>query len=230
MTLRDLPDDADATGFADISQVINSAHLSALNDDQSGRARLLATAVELVATHGPASLRVTEVAERAGVSIGLIAHHFGGRQGLVAEAQVVLFEGALSEDLNALETLLEISQDRAFLLEGFRKITERLLDPKRIPVRAMRLSALGSSHGTAELRERLRHSTTRILDRFDAFAVRLQDAGILRRDRDARAIVTFVQAYGLGMVIADLDLNPSPVDEMVEVVDGVLESILAPEP
>lgn len=221
LTHRDLHDQRGAEGVGDV------AHLSlpALSDDASGRARLLAAAVDIVATQGAASLRVTDVVKRAGVSLGLIAHHFGGRQGLVAEAQVALFEGAVNEDLTALETLLNISSERAFLLEGFRRITLRLLDPERIPVRALRLSSLGSAHGTTELRERLRKAATRLLDRMENLIARLQATGIIRQDRNSRAVATFLQAYALGMVIADLDQQPPSREELAAVIDDLLEYI-----
>lgn len=221
LTHRDLHDQRGAEGVGDV------AHLSlpALSDDASGRARLLAAAVDIVATQGAASLRVTDVVKRAGVSLGLIAHHFGGRHGLIAEAQVALFMGAVSEDLQAMETLLDISDDRTFLLEGFRRITLRLLDPDRISVRALRVSSLGSAHGTSELRERLRKAATGFLDRMERFVARLQVAGIIRRDRNSRAIATFVQAYGLGMVLADLDQQPPSREELAAVIDDLLEYI-----
>ena len=64
-----------------------------------GRERLLAAAIRHLETHGEADLRVTDIAEEAGVAIGLIRHHFGSRDGLVAAAQQRRVEGATREDL-----------------------------------------------------------------------------------------------------------------------------------
>ena len=47
---------------------------------------LVAAAVELFATRGPASVSVRDVARRAGVNQGLIYRHFGSKQALVAAA------------------------------------------------------------------------------------------------------------------------------------------------
>ncbi len=53
---------------------------------RSAREALLASAVELFATLGPASVSVRDIARHAGVNHGLIHRHFGSRDELLAEA------------------------------------------------------------------------------------------------------------------------------------------------
>lgn len=50
-----------------------------------GRRRLLAGAVNCVAEHGMAGASVRKIAEYAGVTPGLVRHHFGGKTALLAE-------------------------------------------------------------------------------------------------------------------------------------------------
>ncbi|WP_158885149.1 TetR/AcrR family transcriptional regulator [Amycolatopsis anabasis] len=52
---------------------------------QESRRRLLDAATELVAEVGPRAASVQAVADRAGISRGSIAWHFGSKEGLIAE-------------------------------------------------------------------------------------------------------------------------------------------------
>ena len=52
----------------------------------SARDALLASAVELFAEHGPASVSIRDVARHAGVDHGLVRRHFGSKDDLLAEA------------------------------------------------------------------------------------------------------------------------------------------------
>ena len=72
---------------------------SAVNDVSDGRRRLLDTALKLFAARGFDSVPVREIAAEASVSIGLIKHHFGSKEGLRAAVDdqfMAQFEEALS--------------------------------------------------------------------------------------------------------------------------------------
>jgi AcrR family transcriptional regulator len=53
---------------------------------RSARDALLASAVELFAEHGPASVSIRDVARHAGVNHGLVHRHFGSKDDLLTEA------------------------------------------------------------------------------------------------------------------------------------------------
>jgi AcrR family transcriptional regulator len=52
----------------------------------TSRAALLHAAIALFAEHGPASVTVRNVADRAGINVALIYRHFGSKDALPAEA------------------------------------------------------------------------------------------------------------------------------------------------
>ncbi len=68
----------------------------------SARDALLASAVELFAEHGPASVSIRDVARHAGVNHGLVHRHFGSKDDLLAEAieagSVSLMPGTLAPE------------------------------------------------------------------------------------------------------------------------------------
>ena len=55
----------------------------ALDSDLTTKARIRDTAMELFGAEGVAATSLRSVAAAAGVSPGLVVHHFGSKQGLV---------------------------------------------------------------------------------------------------------------------------------------------------
>ncbi|BFU47230.1 TetR family transcriptional regulator [Krasilnikovia sp. MM14-A1004] len=51
-------------------------------EDLTARARIRDAAIDLFAEHGFATATVRDIAQRAGVSSGLLRHHFGSKEGL----------------------------------------------------------------------------------------------------------------------------------------------------
>jgi len=69
------------------------------SDQQAdGRRRILDAAVQILESEGEAALRVLDIARMADVVPGLINHHFGGRDQLVAAAQLERFAGESARD------------------------------------------------------------------------------------------------------------------------------------
>ncbi|MEE4276480.1 MAG: TetR family transcriptional regulator, partial [Thermoleophilia bacterium] len=55
-------------------------------DPVGNRDRLIEATIHCIATYGPAGATVKRITDVAGLSRGLVRHHFGGKQALVREA------------------------------------------------------------------------------------------------------------------------------------------------
>ncbi|MCA0155500.1 TetR/AcrR family transcriptional regulator [Tsukamurella sp. M9C] len=68
-----------------------AAGLPASNDDLTAKARIRNAALELFAAHGTSAVSLRAVAARAGVTVGLVQHHFTTKDGLrtAVEEQIV---------------------------------------------------------------------------------------------------------------------------------------------
>ena len=68
-----------------------AAGLPASNDDLTAKARIRNAALELFAAHGTSAVPLRTVAARAGVTVGLVQHHFTTKDGLrsAVEEQIV---------------------------------------------------------------------------------------------------------------------------------------------
>lgn len=69
--------------------------------EDDGRERLLAAAVTLLDTTAESTLRLDDVATRAGATVPLISHHFGSREQLINEAQEVGFQKVCDASVTA---------------------------------------------------------------------------------------------------------------------------------
>jgi TetR/AcrR family transcriptional regulator, regulator of cefoperazone and chloramphenicol sensitivity len=74
--------------------------MRSMPDDRTARAVIRDEALRLFAEHGPEAVTVRQIAAAAGVSPGLILHHFGSKQGLreaVDQHVLALFDVMLGE-------------------------------------------------------------------------------------------------------------------------------------
>ena len=196
-------------------------------DAPDGRERLLRAAIRHLEEQGEADLRVTDIAEEADVAIGLIRHHFGSRDGLVATAQVRRIEGATRMDMDASRAALGSADDLATLLERVEALTRALLERSRSDVRLSRLAAIAAAHGRPEAREAIGAVFGDLLDELAGIVREAQDRGLARTDLDPRAVATFIQAYSLGLIVHDLDPDPADDDRVAEVLAAAVRSVLA---
>jgi AcrR family transcriptional regulator len=192
--------------------------------------RLLTAAIELIAERGEAKLRLADVAERAGTSIGAVQHHFRNRERLVAQAQVERFIQPARRDITAIRELLENAETADEVRVALAAVTRSVVDRTRSEQRMARLSSLSAVHGRPDARAVMTAELSRLTEEF-ADAIRgSQTKGFVRQDIDPMAISVFVQAYALGMAIADM-VEPASGDEtLASVIDLFVTSILVEPP
>lgn len=109
--------------------------------------RILAAAVQVIDVDGETSLRVTDVAERAGVATALINHHFRSREGLVASAQERRYNRVILEDLARLLDHFDATQSRAETAAALRTAFASIATRDRASNRLARITALAAAHG-----------------------------------------------------------------------------------
>jgi AcrR family transcriptional regulator len=199
------------------------------SSETEARQRILAAAVEVIDSDGEAALRITDIAERAGVAPGLINHHFGSRDGLVVAAQVARYDTVLDSELEMFRGLFGEVTSRDELMESLRLGFAIIANRERAAERFTRVTVLGSVQGRPELRAAMSESIATAIDRAATVIELGQSEGILRVDVDSRAAATVLQALGFGSVLADLDARPVAHEPFVDVVAVFIGSLFAPE-
>lgn len=192
------------------------------------RRRILEEAIVVIDEGGEDSLRVADVARRAGVTQGMVTYHFGTRHQLVAEAQLERYASTMSLDIKVLTSIIDTIHDVDTLLEVGRRFTEQLFTPDRVMARRARINAIGFALGDEVVRATLRRSATESVSEFSAFLGAMADRGLLRPGISTRAAATVITAYSIGLVQWDLDEAPASAAELAEVINTFLRSITRP--
>src|SRR5947207_8890126 len=92
--------------------------------EENGAVRLRDAALELFGENGFAGTNVRDLAERAGVTAGLVKHHYGSKEGLreaVDRYVLTSIQDTWSELLDAAETA-EIVDHMTFRIQGFQTL------------------------------------------------------------------------------------------------------------
>lgn len=164
------------------------------------RERLLEAAGEQIAEVGWGRVTTRSVAERAGLPHGAVSYHFSGKQELLTEAAIRLFEGAFPlAEIEALGSLDE--------LLGLVERWERDADTKHSAVAEVGIEAMLESARDPQLRERM----GALLAAYREAMVKLAEADAARgadfEGASPAAIATLIAAVGDGLFLHSL-LDP----------------------
>jgi AcrR family transcriptional regulator len=191
------------------------------------RELLLQAAVRRLETKSAESLRVGEIAQEAGVAVGLIKYYFGSRDRLLAAAQERRIGGAVEQDITGSHESLAGATDLDGLMEGIRAIARQTVDRRRADIRLSRFAAIATAHGRPEVREHIGATLSRFIDAMAELIADAQVRGIITSRRSPRGLATFIQAYSLGLLIHDLDPTPSDDEELLDIAMDAVRRILS---
>ena len=194
--------------------------------DRSTRDRVLDVVLELLEAGGEVAVRIDDVRDRSGVSIGSIYHHFGHRDGLIVAAQVRRFARFAEAEIAALSDIVERSASVAQFRRALRQLTLQTSSELRVAERWARVAVLASTVGRPELAEEVRAIQTQLTDEFQAHVAQGQVRGFFRADLDPRAVVLFVEAYSLGLALNDMDARPVSEKDWEKVMWTVLDGLI----
>ena len=192
------------------------------------RDRILDVVVELLADGGEAAVRIDEVRDRSGVSIGSIYHHFDDRDGLIVAGQVRRFARYAAAEIAALSDIVQGAPDVEHFREAVRQLTLRTATQLRVSERWARIAVLASTLGRPALEHEIRLIQTRLTDEFQAHVAQGQARGFFRSDLDARAVALFIESYSLGLALNDVDERGVSEQDWEKVVWTVVDGLIGP--
>lgn len=193
---------------------------------------LLDAAIEEIETLGEDGVRVETVLDKAGVSIGSLYHHFGGREQLIEAARAEQLRRFHFQDLESIQMILSGINSLDDLLDRLTLMSHAFHDPNGGDTRMRRLALLGSAvtrEGLLTTTREVRRLTNKIL--IDVFQD-LKERQILPDEADPTTISLFIQAFSFGQVLADIDgIAPDPEHwatlskKLVLMVMGLVEPV-----
>lgn len=186
---------------------------------EARRAQLVQVAGECFAQHAYADVHIEQIADQAGVSVGLIYHHFADKQDLFAAVvdQAIEELGTATEPDRSLEPLAAV---RAQL--------DAYLDYVEHNEYAYRAMHRGTQSGDARVQQALERNTTRQIDRGCQM--------LLGTPNGPPKLRLAIRGW-LGFVIATclhwLQHHPTPRDELrtllLHALNGALTGAFAPD-
>lgn len=168
----------------------------------TGRDRILAVALRLVADKGHEAVSVREIAKRSHAAYGLVAHHFGSREGL----------------LDALDDFVLHELQR--LLADFEFSYEHGLDQRKVAEAVSRMPSLEIIAYVRQLvisnRPRAQDACNAIIDRARRITHSLDRDGHLRPDVDKDWLIIEIASLFIGPVVLSpfLDLEMDSAEAM----------------
>ena len=171
---------------------------------EAGRA-ILEAAWEILKTKSPNELRVSEVAKRGGVAVGLLYHYFDDRDDLVDAVREAQFLARIEADIASLSSLVGPNEmDTAAVLSV---IIDDFSDPrnkKRRDYRLDRLEALIAARHNKELTKRLTSAQRRLSKSIQQTIEKAKADGLVAPEVDTNALAFFLEVLPLGTSLANV--------------------------
>jgi len=168
--------------------------VAAPESDLTARARIREAAITCFATEGFGASFAT-IAKSAGVSPGLITHHFGSKAGLRAEC-----------DAEVLRRYRATKSDGLANVSGY--LLDNIADPSTTaPLLVYMLRAIhAGGHGAQEFLEHLVDAAREVMRAS-------VEAGIVRPSRDEEARLRYLTYQGMGALLVELLTMPDATPE-----------------
>jgi AcrR family transcriptional regulator len=164
--------------------------------------RLIDAAVRAMDAEGEAGLRVDAIVADAGVTIPVLYHHFGNREGLVQAAHVARLRLSLEHTIGELERALSTVQDR----EGFVATFDALLTNIFVPSheRFVRVNVLGATYGRPDLQAEVADLQREVWLRIADILSEPQRKGWIRAELDLPVFVGWLFGVALSRILMDI--------------------------
>jgi AcrR family transcriptional regulator len=164
---------------------------------------ILVAAREIIEESGPNNLRVSDVAERAGVAVGLLYHYFDDRDVLIDSVREAQFLARIEADIADLAR--KVGPNELDTTAVLKVIIDDFSDPrskKRRDFRLDRIEALAAARYNPELTKRLVQAQKRLSASIRATIEKAKADGILAPEVDAHALAFFLEVLPLGTGLA----------------------------
>ena len=188
--------------------------------------RVIEIAADMISQGGEANLRIPDVRRTTGISNSSLYAHFGGRDGVVSAALLLLYERHYRESLGVLESVVREATSEDDYLRRLRAFIEFAGDLNRTPARLHRAAVFAGSQGRPDVRAKLVELTTHIVEDAVKSVELARTRGFVRSRHSSRVITHLIQAAIFGRLISSFDAH-TPKDDLAEWTDALMCAIVA---
>lgn len=200
-----------------------------MSRDRDTAAAIVREAKALIDERGEAALRVTEIAERCGVSPSVLYHHFRDREDIISAVREAEFVARIEADAKVIGGLA-VSTDNA--AEIMSLIVDDMSDPRneeRRRYRHERMQALVAARLDPELQSRLVAAQEQLSSVIIGAVSDAQTAGLLDPTLDPAAIAFLFEAIPLGTALATVYGDQLPSEQAwTDLLTRVVTALMPP--
>lgn len=200
-----------------------------MSRDRDTAAAIVREAKALIDERGEAALRVTEIAERCGVSPSVLYHHFRDREDIISAVREAEFVARIEADAKVIGSLA-VSTDNA--AEIMSLIVDDMSDPRneeRRRYRHERMQALVAARLDPELQSRLVAAQEQLSSVIIGAVSDAQTAGLLDPTLDPAAIAFLFEAIPLGTALATVYGDQLPSEQAwTDLLTRVVTALMPP--
>lgn len=200
-----------------------------MSRDRDTAAAIVREAKALIDERGEAALRVTEIAERCGVSPSVLYHHFRDREDIISAVREAEFVARIEADAKVIGGLA-VSTDNA--AEIMSLIVDDMSDPRneeRRRYRHERMQALVAARLDPELQSRLVAAQEQLSSVIIGAITDAQTAGLLDPALDPTAIAFLFEAIPLGTALATVYGDQLPSEQAwTDLLTRVVTALMPP--
>lgn len=157
---------------------------------------------------GEASVRIQDISQSTGVSVGSIYHHFGDRDGLIRAAYVHRFEANVKEDIRRAKNFMERMHSVEEIGQHYDEMIEFLNNHFLMFPAREQANVLGNTAGRPLLRDAIIEVQNELTDGFTEVMQLLQDRKMLKPHLTPRAAAVMALGMLHGRIVAEFDRTP----------------------
>lgn len=162
---------------------------------------IIAEARALVEERGEAGLRVSELAERCGVAVGLLYHYFADRDAIISEVRRSQFISRVRADIDDLKAMSESGQHDQIL----HTIVDDFADPRhpeRMTYRLSRMEVIAHAARNTELLRDLQEIQSELVSEIITTIRNAKSSGLVDEDVDERSLAFMMEVIPIGTALA----------------------------
>jgi len=192
---------------------------------------ILTAARDIIEESGPNGLRVSDVAERAGVAVGLLYHYFDDRDDLIDAVREAQFLARIEADIADLAR--KVGSNDLDTTAVLKVIIDDFANPrskKRRDFRLDRIEALAAARYNPELTKRLVQAQKRLSSSIRATIEKAKEDGLVAPEVDTHALAFFLEVLPLGTGLATVYTDMPSQEAWRKLLLRMLASLIPDEP
>jgi len=176
-------------------------------------AKLIEATDAAIREGGEAAVRIQEISEKTGVSIGSIYHHFGDRDGLIRATHAHNYSVVIESDIPAVMNFMASVNSTTQLAESYDEMFQFVKKHFTSQSALERAAIIGTTVGRPAMQQELSRVQHQLNERITEVLCLAAQRGMLKTHLNPRAAAMVILGLMLGRAVAELDTEPVSDDE-----------------